>query len=87
MKRILPWLVVLLVSALSVLARGCDSSSAPNAVDHLPPMEVYFSPRGGCTEAVVGEIENAKSTILVQAYSFTSAPIAQALVGAHHPGV
>jgi phosphatidylserine/phosphatidylglycerophosphate/cardiolipin synthase-like enzyme len=45
-------------------------------------MEVYFSPHGGCTEAVVREIESARSTILVQAYSFTSAPIARALVDA-----
>lgn len=53
----------------------------------LPPIEVHFSPRGGCTEAVVDEIDAAKGTILVQAYSFTSAPIAKALVDAHKRGV
>jgi phosphatidylserine/phosphatidylglycerophosphate/cardiolipin synthase-like enzyme len=53
----------------------------------LPPIEVYFSPKGGCTEAVVKEIDAAKKTILVQAYSFTSAPIAKALVDAHERGV
>jgi phosphatidylserine/phosphatidylglycerophosphate/cardiolipin synthase-like enzyme len=49
--------------------------------------QVYFSPHGGCTEAVVEALGQAKSTVLVQAYSFTSAPIAKALVEAHRRGV
>ena len=53
----------------------------------LPPIEVYFSPKGGCTEAVVKELGKAKSTVLVQAYSFTNAPIAKALLNAHKRGV
>ena len=53
----------------------------------LPPVEVYFSPQGGCTGAVVEEINAAQTSILVQAYSFTSAPIAKALVDAHKRGV
>jgi phosphatidylserine/phosphatidylglycerophosphate/cardiolipin synthase-like enzyme len=48
---------------------------------------VFFSPEGGCTEAIVKEIRKARTTILVQAYSFTSAPIAQALVEAQKHGV
>jgi phosphatidylserine/phosphatidylglycerophosphate/cardiolipin synthase-like enzyme len=51
------------------------------------PTQVYFSPNGGCTDAIVKEITGAKSEILVQAYSFTSAPIAKALVSAHKRGV
>jgi phosphatidylserine/phosphatidylglycerophosphate/cardiolipin synthase-like enzyme len=35
--------------------------------------KVCFSPNGGCTESIVKEINVAKSEILVQAYSFTSA--------------
>jgi hypothetical protein len=46
------------------------------AKPHAPPItaqvEVYFSPKGGCTEAVVKQIDAAKKTIHVQAYSFTS---------------
>jgi len=56
----------------------------------FPPnvsVKVYFSPNGGCTQAIIDEISNAKSEILVQAYSFTSAPIAKALVDAHKKGV
>jgi phosphatidylserine/phosphatidylglycerophosphate/cardiolipin synthase-like enzyme len=49
--------------------------------------EVYFSPHGGCTEAVIRELNKAKINILVQAYSFTSAPIAKALLNAHKKGV
>ena len=52
-----------------------------------PKIEVFFSPQGGCTEAVVRALEHATNNILVQAYSFTSAPIAKALVDAHRRGV
>ena len=51
------------------------------------PIKVYFSPRGGCTEAIVESLNTAKSSVLVQAYSFTSAPIANALVEATQRGV
>ena len=51
------------------------------------PVKVYFSPKGGCIEAIISEIDQAKTEILVQAYSFTSAPIAKALVSAHKRGV
>jgi phosphatidylserine/phosphatidylglycerophosphate/cardiolipin synthase-like enzyme len=36
---------------------------------------------------VVDTLKSAKATVLVQAYSFTSEPIAQALVEAHKRGV
>jgi phosphatidylserine/phosphatidylglycerophosphate/cardiolipin synthase-like enzyme len=54
---------------------------------HNAPTQVYFSPNGGCTAAIVKEITNARTEILVQAYSFTSAAIAKALVEAHKRGV
>jgi phosphatidylserine/phosphatidylglycerophosphate/cardiolipin synthase-like enzyme len=47
---------------------------------------VYFSPDGGCTDAIVDEINTARSVIRVQAYSFTSAPIAKAMVEAKKRG-
>ena len=49
--------------------------------------DVYFSPRGGATDAIVAEIGKAKSEVLVQAYSFTSQPIGDALLAAHKRGV
>ena len=67
------WLALLL--ALSALCH-CAAGNAPVCT-------VYFSPHGGCTDAVVHELDRAQSRVLVQAYSFTSAPIAEALVNAH----
>jgi phosphatidylserine/phosphatidylglycerophosphate/cardiolipin synthase-like enzyme len=52
-----------------------------------PKVDVCFSPHGGCTEAIVRELDAAKDSVLVQAYSFTSAPIAKALVDAYKRGV
>ena len=76
---------------LSLCFPGCQQAPAQvadaPAAQSLPPIEVYFSPKGGCTEAVVKELAAAKSTVLVQAYSFTSVPIAKALVDAHKRGV
>jgi phosphatidylserine/phosphatidylglycerophosphate/cardiolipin synthase-like enzyme len=55
---------------------------------HAPPsVSAHFSPKGGCTDAVVAEIKNARHEVLVLAYSFTSKPIAQALVDAKLRGV
>jgi phosphatidylserine/phosphatidylglycerophosphate/cardiolipin synthase-like enzyme len=50
-------------------------------------IQAYFSPNGGCTEAVVQALGKAQQSVKVQAYSFTSAPIAKALVDAHKRGV
>jgi len=50
-------------------------------------IQVYFSPNGGATAAITNELAKAKKTVLVQAYSFTSAPIAGALRDAHRRGV
>jgi phosphatidylserine/phosphatidylglycerophosphate/cardiolipin synthase-like enzyme len=52
-----------------------------------PAIEAHFSPHGGCTAVVVAELDRATGSIEVQAYSFTSAPIAQALVAAQGRGV
>ena len=53
----------------------------------LLPLNAYFSPLGGCTQAVVNAILAAQREILVQAYSFTSLAIASALVGTSRRGV
>lgn len=62
------------VLGLMLVLTGCNpEASVPQGV------RVYFSPRGGATQAVVNALEQATNTVLVQAYSFTSAPIARAL--------
>jgi phosphatidylserine/phosphatidylglycerophosphate/cardiolipin synthase-like enzyme len=72
---------------LVLLAPGCQAQDTSQPVTPLPPIQVYFSPKGGCTEAVVRELNAAKTSVLVQAYSFTSTPIAKALLEAHKRGV
>jgi len=59
-----------------------NSPAANTLIDNITA-QVYFSPMGGCTDAIVQEISQAKQEILVQAYSFTSKDIAKALVAAH----
>lgn len=53
----------------------------------LPSVAVYFSPKGGCADAVVREIDAARREIVVLAYSFSSKPIAEALIEAKKRGV
>ncbi len=48
---------------------------------------VHFPRTGGSTEGIVEALGNVKQSVLVQAYSFTSVPIAKALVDAHRRGV
>jgi phosphatidylserine/phosphatidylglycerophosphate/cardiolipin synthase-like enzyme len=50
-------------------------------------IQVYYSPKGGCQEAVVRELKKARREILVMAYSFTADPLTFALVEAKKRGV
>jgi phosphatidylserine/phosphatidylglycerophosphate/cardiolipin synthase-like enzyme len=63
------------------------TAEGPVKVQSAGELEVAFSPHGGSTALVVKVIASAKQSIRVLAYSFTSAPIAQALVEAHKRGV
>jgi phosphatidylserine/phosphatidylglycerophosphate/cardiolipin synthase-like enzyme len=74
--------ILLALLLLTALATGCEMK-----LGEMPPVEVYFSPKGGCTEAVVRELNAAKQTVFVQAYSFTSKDIAVALDSARDRGV
>lgn len=49
-------------------------------------VEVYFSPKGGATDAIVKHLGQAKQTVYVLAYSFTSPAITQALIDAQARG-
>jgi phosphatidylserine/phosphatidylglycerophosphate/cardiolipin synthase-like enzyme len=79
-------LIVSIVLAITFLA----PHQRPYAVDltlDKTQVQVYFSPDGGCTDAINKMIGQTKWKILVQAYSFTSASIAKALLDAHKRGV
>jgi phosphatidylserine/phosphatidylglycerophosphate/cardiolipin synthase-like enzyme len=58
-----------------------STTTTPSAVT------ACFTPGENCTQVIVQALGDAKRTILVQAYSFTSAPIAKALLDAHKRGV
>ena len=69
--------------ALVLTAARCADVSPPRT----GAVEVYFSPNGGCTDAIVRELSLARTSIRIQAYSFTSAPIAKAIIDARKRGV
>ncbi len=66
MKKYLSITIFLIVFLLSYVQIGSTNDlSLPKDT----PVKVFFSPKGGCTEAIISEIDQAKTEILVQAYS------------------
>jgi phosphatidylserine/phosphatidylglycerophosphate/cardiolipin synthase-like enzyme len=76
-----------LLVLVGTMAVALQVAAADHGPFHPTSVEVYFSPKGGATEACIAAIAAAKTTISVQAYSFTSQPIAAALVAAKKRGV
>ena len=62
---------------------GLQSGSAVDAAE----LRTCFTPGEDCTSLIVQQINNAKSSVLVQAYSFTSEPIISALGQAKQRGL
>lgn len=50
-------------------------------------VSVYFSPNGRCQDAIIKQIDSAKSSIYVAMYYFTSHDLAEVLVKAKKKGV
>ena len=87
-SRLVPVCAVCALVLLSVMFFWGQAARAIEVdIGRVPPVEVYFSPNNGATEAIVREINQARAEIRVQAYSFTSAPIAEALLKAHNRGI
>jgi phosphatidylserine/phosphatidylglycerophosphate/cardiolipin synthase-like enzyme len=59
----------------------------PNTVKATGTVEVAFSPNGGGAGIIINAITQAKKSIKVQAYSFTNADIAKALLDSSKRGV
>ncbi|HKM53330.1 MAG TPA: phospholipase D-like domain-containing protein, partial [Isosphaeraceae bacterium] len=76
MKTILPVLLSLLLTSPALAGPGIQVCFTPE-----------YNTTQECTQEIVNAIDSAGQSILVQAYSFTSAPIAKALVDAHRRGV
>jgi len=80
-KRLSSFIVIFSLIIISLNQLSLASDLTPGNT------KIYFSPNGGCTEAIVNKLNKANSEILVQAYSFTSKEIAIAIVKAHKRGV
>ena len=73
--------IIIIILFFVILISSLNSYAVDLTLNNTPT-KVYFSPKGGCTQAIIKEIDNAHMEILVQAYSFTSAPIAKAVINA-----
>jgi phosphatidylserine/phosphatidylglycerophosphate/cardiolipin synthase-like enzyme len=78
---------VVLAVAIGAAAPASHTQGAGPGLAADVPWEVCFTPGGHCTAAIVAAIADARRRIVVQAYSFTSKPIALALAAAHERGV
>lgn len=71
--------------ALTLLC--CLMALAAAALAEAQQWAVYFSPRGGCTDAIVSAVGEANTSLHVQAYSFSSHRITKAVIAAKNRGV
>ena len=85
-KNSISGLTILLILSFMLLANFIFPSAMAES-NAITSMEDAFSPHQGATELVVKTIGQAKKSIHVAAYSFTSRPIASALAAAHDKGV
>lgn len=63
------------------------SSPFIDSTSSIGNIQVCFSPHGHCLEQILGQIKRAEESIKVQGYSFTSLPIAMALIEAKEKGI
>lgn len=78
-------LSAVLVVGIVRYGRAPSAAIQPSSAQRIV-CDIRFSPHGGCTDAIVGTLREAKQTVLMQAYSFTSEPIANALIAAKRRG-
>ena len=57
------------------------------AAAHPASSECYFSPNGGCRDAVIDQIHRAQTSIEVQAFTLSSPAVGEALLGAFRRGL
>ena len=72
---------------LALALIGCLAAWSPPMSAGAQQWEVYFSPRGGATEAIVRAVDSARISLHVQAYTISSSPIVKAISVAHRRGV
>lgn len=69
------------------LVLSCTTVTAAELTLVNTPAKVFFSPKGGCLKGIIKEIDTGTREILVEAYSFSSTPIRNALMNAQKRGV
>lgn len=79
------YLIAMAALAGGMVVQGSARAEVSTPAAGLP--SVAFSPSGGAVDLVVKAIASAKHSIRVAAYSFTSKPIAVALLDARRRGV
>jgi phosphatidylserine/phosphatidylglycerophosphate/cardiolipin synthase-like enzyme len=72
---------------LLFLTLNFNCAYAESTTFHDSNYTVCFTPGMDCTQLIVKTLQEAKDSIFLQAYSFTSAPIAKAVVEAKQRGV
>jgi len=77
-KKIIAVLVFSLVSSVAFATQQLPANAS---------FDAGFSPDGSALDVVVKGINNARVSILVAAYTFTSKPVATALLAAYRRGV
>ena len=78
---------MLWVAALVSLNVWAVDASASNAFPQGSSWEVGYSPDGSALNLVIKVIDSARAQIMLAAYSFSSKPVAEALVRAQKRGV
>jgi len=73
--------------AASPSAAPTPPPPVPSVTTSPSAVTACFTPGGHCTDLIVKTLGEATTNILVQAYSFSSAPIAKPLLNAHTRGV
>ena len=91
------FLSMLITSSITLCTITFDNDTLSNLVSSLQQVkeinyvsndvDVAFSPKQGATKLIINTIKNAEKSIFVAAYSFTSKPIANALIEAYQNGV
>jgi phosphatidylserine/phosphatidylglycerophosphate/cardiolipin synthase-like enzyme len=90
------WMATLLFTVIAFAGgflAGMHGSPAPATGQPVlpkapaPDVSAHFSPKGGCTTAIVDEIANAHQTVELEAKTLTSPRIADALSAAARRGV
>src|SRR5689334_3597851 len=87
LSNIKTWIIAMVVVPMSLAAGYAAKESSLKPAAAQDGISVFFSPKGGCTDAIVQGIDSAKRDIAMQAYYFTSTRIAKALVDAKKRGV